>query len=94
VATTANELSSASLTWGAIGDGEKSLRGRDGKWLPVGQFLRPKSRVMFSAALVFAARPGDSRRGGGGVFDCLAAAAGWFLATLMVERRILEGVAE
>jgi len=62
---------------GAIGGGGvKSLRGaeRDGKQVPVGFCLQPERRVMFSEAFVFAARPGNSRRGGG-EFDRLAAAS-------------------
>ena len=74
VATAANELPSASFTGGAIG-GSAAL-GRDGKRGAVGLCLRPECSVMFLEAFVFAARPGESRRGGGGFFDCLAAAAG------------------
>jgi len=65
MATAANEFSSASLTRGATGGGDKSLGGQDGKRLPARRFMRPESRVMLSAALDFAARPGDSRGGGG-----------------------------
>ena len=63
---------------GAIGGGVKSLRGagRDGKRVPVGFCLRPESSVMFLEAFVFAERPRDSRRGGGGFFDRLVAAVG------------------
>ena len=73
---------------------ERSRCNSLGGWVgkrPPGWRLMLDIWVMLAAAFVFAVRPGDSCQGGGGFFDRLAAAAGWFMATLRVERRPLEG---
>jgi hypothetical protein len=86
--------STAALFRGARGVDVYSLGGRGGRLGGRGGRRPPTLHisVMWALAFVLEVCPGDSRRGGRGFFDRLAAAAGWFMATLMARLLITAGI--